>query len=189
MLVTALLANTPAQVECLLHSLEMAAGSIGLHVNADKTQHRCFNQNQRGDISTLTGDSLKLVNKFTYLGSSLSSTESDINTRLANVWSAIDRLSVIWKSDLFDKIKRNFFQAAVVSILLYRCTIWTLTKRTKKKPDGNCVRMPRAILNRSWKQHPIKPQLYGHRLLTSKTIQTKRTRHAGYCLRSKDELM
>ena len=66
----ALLANAPTQVGTLLHSLERAAAGIGLHVNADKTEYICFNQ--RGDISTLNGSSLKLVNKFTYLGSSVS---------------------------------------------------------------------------------------------------------------------
>ena len=39
----ALLANTPAQVESLLHSLERAAAGIGLYVNADKTEYMCFN--------------------------------------------------------------------------------------------------------------------------------------------------
>ena len=34
----ALLANTPAQAETLLHSLERTAAGIGLHVNADKTE-------------------------------------------------------------------------------------------------------------------------------------------------------
>ena len=99
---------------------------------------------------------LKLVDKFTYLWSSVSSTEKDINTRLAKAWTAIDRLSVIWISDPTDKIKRSFFQTAVVSILLYGCTIWTLTKRMEKKLDGNYIRMLRAILNKSWKQHPKK---------------------------------
>ena len=46
---------------------------------------------------------------YTHLGSSVSSTEKDINTRLAKAWTAIGRLSVIWKSDLIDKIKRSFF--------------------------------------------------------------------------------
>ena len=69
----ALLANTPAQAETLQHSLEKAAASIGLHVNADKMEFMCFNQ--RGDISTLKGAPLKRVDKFTYLGSSVSSTE------------------------------------------------------------------------------------------------------------------
>ena len=87
----ALLTNTPAQAESLLHSLEKASGGISLHVNADKTKCMSFNQNQKGDISTLKGDSLKLVDKFTYLRSSASSTENDINTWLAKAWSAVNR--------------------------------------------------------------------------------------------------
>ena len=67
-----------------------------------------------------------------YLGSRISSTENDITMFLAKAWTGIDRLSIIWKFDLSDKIKCNFFQAVVVSILLYGCTTWTLTKRTGK---------------------------------------------------------
>ena len=54
----ALLTNTPAQAESLLHSLEQAADGIGLHVNIGKTEYTCFNQ--RGGI-TLNGSPLKLV--------------------------------------------------------------------------------------------------------------------------------
>ena len=86
-------------------------------------------------------------------------------------------------------MKRSFFQAAVVSILLYRCTTWTLTKRLKKKLDGNYTRMLRAILNKSWRQHPTRHQLYGHLAPITKTIQVRRTRHAGHCWRSKGELI
>ena len=144
---------------------------------------------KQGDISTQDGTSLKLVDKFTYLGSSVSSTEKDIDTRLTKAWTAIDKLSIIWKSDLTDKRKRSFFQAAVVSILLYGCTTWTLTKRLEKKLDGNYTRMLRAILNNSWRQHPTKPQLYGHLPPITKTIQVRWTRHAGPCWRSRDKLI
>ena len=106
-----------------------------------------------------------------------------------SIWTAIDRLSIIWKSNLTDKMKRSFFQAAVVSILLYGCTTWTLTKRLEKKLDGNYTRMLRAILNRSWQQHPTRRQLYGHLPPITKTIQARRTRHAGHCWRSKDEIV
>ena len=102
---------------------------------------------------------------------------------------AIDRLSIIWKSDLTDKMKRSFFQAVVASILLYGCTTWTLTKRLEKKLDGNYTRMLRAILNKSWRQHPTRHQLYGHLPPITKTIQVRRTRHAGHCWRSRDELI
>ena len=76
-----------------------------------QTEYMCYNQT--GDISTLEGTPLKLVDKFTYLGSSVESTEKDIETRLTKAWTAINRLSIIWKSDLTDKMKRSFFQAAV----------------------------------------------------------------------------
>ena len=139
--------------------------------------------------STLEGTPLKLVDRFTYLGSSVESTEKDIDTRLTKAWTAINRLSIIWKSDLTDKMKRSFFQAAVTSILLYGCTTWTLTKRLEKKLDGNYTRMLRAVLNKSWRQHPTRHQLYGHLPPITKTIQVRRTRHAGHCWGSRDELI
>ena len=126
------LANAPAQTD---------------HVNAHKPEYICFNQT--GDISTLNGSSLKLVDKFIYLGSSVSSTETDIDTWRAKAWTAINRLSVIWKSDQTNKMKHSFFQAVIVSILLYGCTTWT--KRMEKKLDGNYTRMLWAILNKSWR--------------------------------------
>ena len=89
-----LLANAPAQAETLLYSLKRAAVGMSLHV---KTEYKCFNQ--RGYIIRLNGSSLKLVDKFTNLESSVSSTK----TRLAKAGTAIDRLSVIWKSVLTNK--------------------------------------------------------------------------------------
>ena len=100
-------ANTPKQAETRLHSLERATAGIGLHFNAHKMEY------QTKDLTALDGTPLKLVDKYTYLGSSVSSTEEDIDTRLTKAWTDIDRLSIIWKSDTTDKIKRSFFQVAV----------------------------------------------------------------------------
>ena len=147
-----LLANTPAQDESLLQSLEQTAGGIGLYVNAKKTEYTCFKQ--EGTISTLSDELLKLVDKFTYLGSSVSSTESDVNICLANAWTAINRLSIISKSDLSDEIKQDFFQTVAVSTLLYGCTTSTLTKCIEEKLDGNYTRMLETVLNKFWKQPP-----------------------------------
>ena len=147
----------------------------------------CFNQT--GNISTLNGSSLKLVDKFAYLGSSVPSTKIDINTWLTKAWTAIYRLSVIWKSDLTNERKHSFFQVAIMSLLLYGCTTWTLTKQLEKKLDGNYTRMLWAILNKSWRQQPTKQQLYGHLPPIMKTIQVRWTRHAGHCWRSRDELI
>ena len=89
----ALLANAPTQAETLIHSQERDAAGIGFHVNAHKTEYMCFNQT--GDISILNGSSLKLVNKFPYLGCRFSFTETDIDMRLAKSWTAFDSLSVL----------------------------------------------------------------------------------------------
>ena len=64
-----------------------------------------------------------------------------------------------------------------------------LFERTEKKLDSNYTRMLRAILNKSWRQHPTKQQLYGHLPPITKTIKVRRTRHAEHCWRSKDELI
>ena len=76
-----------------------------------------------------------------------------------------------------------------MSILLYRCTTWTLTKRLEKKLDGNSTRMLRAILNKTWRKHPTKQQLYDQLLPTMKTIHVRWTRLAGHCWRSREELI
>ena len=86
-------------------------------------------------------------------------------------------------------MKRSFFQAAVESILLYGCTTWTLTKRLEKKLDGNYIKMLQGLLNKSWRQYPTRHQLSGHLPPITKTIQVRRTRHAGHCWRSRDELV
>ena len=174
----ALVANTPNQAETLLHSLERAAAGIDLHVNTNKTEYMCYNQTS--NIATLDGASLKLVDKFTYLGSSVSSTEKDIDKRLTKAWTAIDRLPIIWKSDLTDKMKRSFFQAAVVSILLYGCTTWTLTKRLERKLDGklhkNVESSIKQVLATTPHETPtLRTLAPHHENYTSSTNQTRRT--------------
>ena len=102
----ALLANISAQDESLLHnSLEQAAGCIGLQVNANKTEFMYFRW--EGTISILSGKHLKL-NKFIYLDSSISSTESDVSIHLAKILTTIDGLLIIWKPHLSNLEKKGF---------------------------------------------------------------------------------
>ena len=86
-------------------------------------------------------------------------------------------------------MKHSFSPAAVPSILLYGCTTWMLTKWLEKKLDANYTRMLRAILNKSWRQHPTKKQLYGHLPPIKKTIKIRWTRHVGHYWKSRYELI
>ena len=97
-------------------------------------------------------------------------------------WSACSRLSV-------DKLKWDFFQVVAVSIQLYGCTTWTLTKCMEKNLNWNYTRMLCAVLNKSWKQHPTKQQLYRHLPPISKIIQVRLIWYVGHCWRSKDKFI
>ena len=96
---------------------------------------------QEGTISILSGKPLKFVGQFTCFGSNISSTKIKVNICIKKAWITIDRLPIIWKSDLFDQIKWDFFQAEAISVLLYGYTCLTLTKRLKKEVNGNYTRM------------------------------------------------
>ena len=133
--------NIPAQAESLLHSLEQAAGRIVLYVNVIKTEFICYRQ--------------KEVVQFTYLGSNISFTESNLNVRLVKAWNAIDKVSIKWKSNLSDIIKRDFFYI----------TLWMLHIDTNKmhggkhwwEQDKNAVYCPEQILEAAfllWKPYP-----------------------------------
>ena len=80
---------------------QFEAGGIGLNMNADKTEYESFTQ--KGDIFTRNGGSLKLIDKFTYLINRISSIENDINWCLAKTWTAIDKLLIVYKSDVSDR--------------------------------------------------------------------------------------
>lgn len=131
---------------------------------------------------------IKQVEDFKYLGSYIASTEHDVNIRLGKTWDALNELDKIWKSNLPDNLKRNFFRAAVETVLLYGSVSWNLTTHLEKKIDGAYTRMLCTALNRSWKDHPTNVELYGHIPPISKSLQQQRTRFAGHCWRSKEEL-
>ena len=120
---------------------------------------------------------------------SVSSTEKDIDTQLTKAWTATDSYRSYANQTWAIKWNAVFFQAAIVSILQYGCTTWTVTKQLERKLDGNYTRMLRAILNKSWRQHPTRQPLYGHLPPITKTIQVRRTRHARHCWRCRDELI
>ena len=110
-----------------------------------------------------------LLNSTSNLDSNISSTEIKVNRSQVKPWNTLDRLSIIGKSGLSDKIKRDFFQ--VISILRFGCTTWMQTKCMEKKLDSNYTRMLRTVLDyRAWKQHTKKQPLYSQLPPISKTI-------------------
>ena len=120
------------------------------------------------------------MNKFTYLGNSVSSTENDINRRLAKTWTAINRLSVIWMSDRADKIKRSFFKQRSCRYC-YMDANKMYGEKAWWQLHHNATSCIEQVLETT------KKLLYCHLPPITKTIQVRRTIHVGNCWRSKDE--
>ena len=132
-------------------------------------------------MNTINGELVKEVNDFTYLGSQIASTRNDVKCRIGKAWTALDKLTKIWKSSLPKNLKRRFFQATVESVLLYGSSAWTLTKDLESRLNGTYTRMLRAVLDISWKKHPTKQALYGNLPPITKTIKERRLRFSGHC--------
>ena len=138
-------------------------------------------------MNSKSGNTMKQVNDFKYLGSYIDSTERDMNIIIAKAWSVPNSMNVIWKSSLSRKLKINFFRAAVESVLLYGSTTWTQTAARQilmeRTPKSHCHKY---ILERShykptiiWK--PPYMEVYKARAI----IQTQRLHFAGHCWRNK----
>ena len=85
-------------------------------------------------------------------------------------------------------MKRNFFRATVESVLIYGSVSWTITKALEKRLNGNYTRMLRAILNRSWKDHPNIKEIYWNIPDICTSIRQQRLRFSGHCWITKLEL-
>ena len=128
----ALISQSLKYVQDLLQSLEQASNGVGLYLNETKTEclNRCFSDADLV-VKTLSGSALKMVEDYVYLGSFISSSEKDFNTRKGMAWSACNDMHKIWTSQLPKKIKLQIFRATVEPILLYGSETWTLCNGKK----------------------------------------------------------
>ncbi len=184
----ALLTNTIAEAQKFLHDLEGAANSVGLHLNELKTKYMSLNCHTDCLITSKSGEEIKAVDDFIYLGSWIRSSEHDFNVRKAKAWAACHQMKKIWKSGMKRNLKIRLFQATVESILLYGSETWTISSSLSKRIDGCYTRMLRMALDISWKDKINNNIVYGNLARASAKIQERRLRLAGHIQRHDDLL-
>ena len=87
---------------------------------------------------TVKGQRLKVVDKFTYLGSTLSRVvqiDDEVNARISKASAAFGRLrGSIWDwSGIRLDTKLNVYRSVVLPTLLYACETWTVYQRHAKR--------------------------------------------------------
>ena len=147
------------------------------------------NSTAPADRATLNDKPLKVIEHFTDLGRNISTTASNVNIGIGEVWTAINILLTIRKSNLSDKMKQEFDQAVAMSELLYGCTIWTLMKRSKKMIDWSSTMILHIILYKSWEQQTTKQLVFNYLPPISQTSQERLTRLSKDCWRNMGKLM
>ena len=106
----ALLNTSLALAEKLWHSVEDAASQVGLHLNTTKTELLAINIPGTDSIKTLSGNDLKRVDTFKYLGSHITDSFQDFKVRKAMTWDACNKLERVWTSNLDRDLKLIFLE-------------------------------------------------------------------------------
>ena len=176
------------QAQKHLSNVQTEAVKIGLHINVKKTEFMAYNQPGDITIQTTSGELLKKVQNFKYLGGLVATSERDFEIRKALAWSACNKMKKIWKSNMNRKIKVRFFRATVESVLLYNSETLTINKSMQKRIDGCYTRVLRMATNISWKENTTNEVLYQDLQPLSKTIRERRMRLACHCVRHTTEM-
>ena len=185
----ALLTNSISDAQILLTAVEKYAAEVGLFLNPKKTEIMISTGGQKPDLAaervvSADGSVIKVVDDFKYLGAWISDSKKDINVRIGQAWSAITRMHLIWRSQMELGLKRRFFSATVVSILLYGCETWSMTKNCERKLDGAYTKLLRYASGVHWSDHITNAVLYGDLPKISLVIKRRRLRFAGHCIRA-----
>ena len=133
------------QVQLLLQRLEIAGGTIGLHINCKEKEYMMFNQ-ANTELKSQGGELLKQVEDFKYLGSWIADSKRDMEVRIRLAWKVLNKLDRIWKSKLKTELKIQFFRTTIESVLLYGAESWTLTNSMCRRVDGTYTTMLRAVV-------------------------------------------
>ena len=127
----ALLSSSASQCQRKINKLKVTAEKAGLKINRDKTKSMRLNARTQTPLK-IGSEVMEDVDTFVYLGSVMTTTgdsDHDIKVRIGKAWGAYNKLKPIWRSkQLSTKTKVSVYRACVLSVLLYGCESWGLTK-------------------------------------------------------------
>ena len=134
------------EVERKLEEWRKAMEDRGLKINRRKTEYLRFNENQNGEVS-LQGEELKRVNKFKYLGSTVTEDgdlEAEITHRIQAGWKNWKKVSgVLCDQRIGVKMKGRVYKTVVRPAMMYGAETWAIKKTQEKKLDVAEMRMLR----------------------------------------------
>ena len=187
---------TEAQMQQSMDCFSTACDNFGLTISTKKTEvlHQPAPQKQYvAPEITVNGEVLKAVEKFTYLGSTLSRSatiDDEVEMRIAKASSAFGQLrGTVWERrgiKLATKLK--VYKAIVLPTLLYACETWTIYERHAKKLHRFHMNCLRKLLKITWQDKIPDTEVLSRTELPSIHTLLKRAqiRWAGHLVRMPD---
>lgn len=130
----AVLAETPAELEEMICSLDRESSKVGLEMNADKT--KLITNSHKIPISA-KDNTIEYVNSYIYLGKQLSfnktSNEEEVERRVNITWKKFWSLKEILKGSYSLNMKKIVFETSLLPCLLYGCQTWVFTNKINKR--------------------------------------------------------
>ncbi|KAI8518900.1 hypothetical protein Bbelb_021570 [Branchiostoma belcheri] len=128
---------------------------LGLMISWGKTKVQSLSDFQPPPAPpVIDSHEVEVVNKFNYLGSTITSdckSSADIRIRVARAATAMANLSKIWSDRrLSVHTKLRLYNSLVLSILLYGAEAWTLTSTQERHLDAFDAKCLRRILGIRW---------------------------------------
>ena len=167
-------------------ALSDTASKIGLNINIKKTEV----MSTEGPINiSLNNENLKQVEKFTYLGSTITSDGDclhDVKARIAKAYGAMNKLNNIWKSNSLSKnTKLKIFNSNVMSVLLYGSDSWKTNAEIERRLTSFQCRCLRRILSIKWNTRTSNLEVLRISEMESVTSLARRNRwnYLGHVLR------
>ena len=152
----ALLSSTLNHLQSKTDRLENNSARIGLKLNGGKCKTLRTNS-KRDENLTAGGNEIEDVESFTYLGANVTKdggSTADIKRRIALASASFRKLNNIWRArDINKKTKASLFKSLVLSVLLYGCETWKLTKGEEEKLDIFQTKCLRKVFGIRWQQH------------------------------------
>ena len=161
--------------------LETACLKWGMKINVGKCK---IISNDQRDIM-IEGSPVEKVREFTFLGSVIPGTESDVKRRIMLASTAFGRLKdTIWsRKDISRNLKMRLYKALILPIATYASETWTLRESEKQSLLTFEMRCLRSILGVNLRQR-LRNTIIRQQLGVQKTIiecvQSRRLKYFGH---------
>ena len=163
---TVLLATSKEDLQKLLEIVINESEKLGLNLNAKKTFSMVISGKEVIPTCDLTigAASVTQVDKFSYLGSWITSTGRswcDIRSRIAQSKQAFIKLdSVLSSNTITLKTRQRILKAYVWSVLLYGCESWTICPKMEKRINSAEIWFVRKMLGVIWKDRVSNEEIW-----------------------------